>query len=474
MTYSLFYILTVFIGIIFAIFFLVFAASGFKWLFAILILLLILLNNVIVKDKLKYLLGLLLLTLPLAHTFYFGQYSLTHFGGPDGYYITFSDLPLIVICSIFLLKLFTKRIQIKINKYDFLLLILLLMAFISLFNARYIQFCFYSIFRFAIVFLMFLCISRIDNVSRILRIVIACLLFGLLSQGLLAIVQHYKGDVLGLSSLGEYKEKVSIFDTFSRSGGTLGHPNALARFIGIFIPLPICLLFAPLKIHQKFFCFLITIIGGAALVFTFSRAAWIGFGIAIFFIIFCGLQNGRVKIWQAFLTILIILGTILPFCGKLISHRITSDDQGSAYSRILLNQVASNIIKTHPLIGVGVNNYAEVMRDYDNTSVGISHIFPNVVHNSFLLLASEMGIPASIILLIFIILLYRDALPRLRMLQGVDFYFITGMLAGIISFILQILVMPSNITDSSFALFWISAALILSILKYKNEEISFS
>ena len=79
--------------------------------------------------------------------------------------------------------------------------------------------------------------------------------------------------------------------------------------------------------------------------------------------------------------IIIICFTICLFFKDLLSARIFSDDSGAAWSRIPLMKVALSMIEKHPFLGVGINNYTEVMHNYDNTKIGITTIVDYPVHN---------------------------------------------------------------------------------------------
>ena len=57
-------------------------------------------------------------------------------------------------------------------------------------------------------------------------------------------------------------------------------------------------------------------------------------------------------------------------------------------------KVAWNVIKANPFTGVGLNNYTNVMQRYDRTRAWESYRFPHPVHNAYLLIAAETGIPA--------------------------------------------------------------------------------
>jgi putative inorganic carbon (HCO3(-)) transporter len=78
------------------------------------------------------------------------------------------------------------------------------------------------------------------------------------------------------------------------------------------------------------------------------------------------------------------------FGTDIILSRLTSDDQGSAYGRIGLAQTALAIIKDHPWVGIGLNNYMLVSPQY--YARALAPQIPFVVHNAFLLIAAETGL----------------------------------------------------------------------------------
>ena len=55
-------------------------------------------------------------------------------------------------------------------------------------------------------------------------------------------------------------------------------------------------------------------------------------------------------------------------------------------------QIAFSVIEAHPLGGVGVNNYAVVMQEHDNTILGRRFgTMRRPVHNIYLLITGETG-----------------------------------------------------------------------------------
>jgi len=92
---------------------------------------------------------------------------------------------------------------------------------------------------------------------------------------------------------------------------------------------------------------------------------------------------------------------------KPIRVRLFEEDYGAAKTRIPMAAVASNMIYQHPWLGVGFVNYTSVSSRYDRTRESISYVFPWPVHNEFLLIAAELGLPALGLFLFILIVVFR-------------------------------------------------------------------
>ena len=62
------------------------------------------------------------------------------------------------------------------------------------------------------------------------------------------------------------------------------------------------------------------------------------------------------------------------------------------------------MVKAHPLVGVGLGNFNELMPRYADP--GVTH--ENIAHNSYLEVAAEMGIPQCMIFLAMLFFSYRS------------------------------------------------------------------
>lgn len=179
-----------------------------------------------------------------------------------------------------------------------------------------------------------------------------------------------------------------------RPYATFPHPNVLAGFIVVVFPLIAVLLFnQKVKSFIRIPTILFIVI---TLLITFSRSAWI---VAIFIgLITVALTIGSARTTQnnpskrpSPIMLLGLLGIITWF-APLIYQRFTklvTGDMQSIVQRIHLNSIAREMIRAHPVIGVGLNNFLTRIPDYSRIT---SYLDLQPAHNTYLLIAAETGI----------------------------------------------------------------------------------
>jgi O-antigen ligase len=183
----------------------------------------------------------------------------------------------------------------------------------------------------------------------------------------------------------------------SRVGGTIGDANTLAMYLNLILPVLLCLLFVRIHFFLKVAIGAVILLGGITEILTLSRGGWMALGVAGMIALF-GVVNLKLKslVKSAVLVVLLtgfVAGSVLAIFSD-VRERLFESDYGSAYSRIPMSEVALAMIEAHPLLGVGLNNYATVMNGYDHTREFISYKFPYPVHDAYLLMAGETGIPS--------------------------------------------------------------------------------
>lgn len=175
-------------------------------------------------------------------------------------------------------------------------------------------------------------------------------------------------------------EKVGLFGTFTegrraRWRGTLGDPNELALALGAIVPF--CFAFAASAHRRK----------RAALL------AAIAVGCALWSIVVTGSRGGQLVI----LTVLgvyfvrrygfpgAVLGALVASPVLLFGGRAGEEADASALERIGLLYEGIDIIRDHPLLGVGTGQFM------DYAYGGLT------AHNSYVLAAAELGLPGSLL-----------------------------------------------------------------------------
>lgn len=159
-----------------------------------------------------------------------------------------------------------------------------------------------------------------------------------------------------------------------------------------------------------------------AIVLTFSRLAWLGILLVIPTMLFLtkSIKLFHVKQFSqtylnktqriSFTLIILCFAVVIGFLWKPISERSVDSEHKYAQAisyRILYNNIAINIIKKHPTIGIGHGNFTLEMKNFSPVNLQFWQFQP--AHNIYLLITSELGIIGLIIFLFFLVLVAKTA-----------------------------------------------------------------
>ncbi|MDO9235248.1 MAG: O-antigen ligase family protein [Aquabacterium sp.] len=269
----------------------------------------------------------------------------------------------------------------------------------------------------------------------------------------------------------------SLGESAFRPVGAFDHPNSLADYLTLLlIPALALALLGPSRLSRKAW---LTAMGtscvtGLLLLLTLSRGAWAAavLGILALCVVYWRLRLiGRTHLLGAVLAGSIALGALVSAYPQII-YRLTEPDDRSTESRLVLNDQAFAIIKANPITGVGFGSYNRAAHEIRGPSWGgISKDYQDmiiqlVVHNHYLLVAAQMGIPA---LLFWCYLLYRMAAQAWPVSRWRD----TGAMAlGIglgCALISQMLFLASDNYDVDIRVFllWLTAGLLQALTRLR-------
>lgn len=235
-------------------------------------------------------------------------------------------------------------------------------------------------------FLLCLAVMLYVNTRQDMVALIAGVSAGLLFQGFVAVLQFRFGYV-GLGFLGEQGRSW-------RASGTLGHPNVLAMYTMMLTPLAYRMAaFGQGK--SRLFYFATFLVGVAALFASQGRACWLGFTISMVLFFLLDVKNKRIVSRRTIVVwvLMALVGITGAFRYRtVLTSRFTNAEEElvgqKTSSRMYLAKDALRIIRQHPTVGVGLENYKlhageEIMGD-------------KFVHCSYLLVAAETGIPGLV------------------------------------------------------------------------------
>lgn len=293
---------------------------------------------------------------------------------------------------------------------------------------------------------VFLYVANNTRSPRDVYMVVAMFMASLIIQSFVGIIQYFSGGLVGIEALGLSQEALVRqaigLQVFSRVGGTFGHPNILAKYLGLWLPVSVALLFVPLRVRYKILLLTVFLLGICTEFLTFSRGGWIsatlGIGITLAWCLARKMKHGFTATFlvvTAFFALIVMLTALV----EPIQRRLFEEDYGAARARKPLMVVAFNVISHHPWMGVGLGNYAAASVGYDNSRDGITKKFPHPVHNAFLLIAAELGLPALALFLVIIaiVLSHLSRLGRAHD-QPIIAAMAIGLFAGLIGLLVHL------------------------------------
>lgn len=314
--------------------------------------------------------------------------------------------------------------------------------------------------RFITYIFMYFIIKYEFNKKKQIKILLRCYIFISFVLSCIGIVQHFTG--FGLT---EKFLKTSAFGTGIRIASTLFNPNAYGAYL-ILIIFPVIMLCIYEKNKNKKIVYLfLTILFLTNLIMTFSRNAFLGFGLGLLVL---GLIYS--------IKLIFALGgfSFLMFFIPSVFQRVkdvTSLTQNE--SRIKLWKTAIKMIQEHPILGVGngnfVTRYNEYVKKYKELKYQEYQNYPG--HNSYLKVQSELGIIGIVSFLgIVTITLFR--VKKLYSTTTDKFFkpFYMGIMASMVAFLFM------NFSDNLFFVpkattyFWFLLATVEALLKpsYKS------
>jgi O-antigen ligase len=410
-----------------------------------------------------------------------------HMGGAAAYTIDLVDFFLVPL-TLFLLRDFASgyRRHFRWSGFTVFWGALILLGLVSVALGPYRHVPLQEVVRMLKLLLLFLVF--INEVVRVRQFkhVFAALMVGVALQCAVGLVQYLFDINLGAQALGEataadtqYTSRATYLeDEFTyRVGALLGHPNLLAIYLAMILPIGIAMMFTRLSVLVKAIIGALVLVGILVLILTLSRSGWISFSIASVALLALSFLHPKARKRFIFARVGIIsFGAVVAVAlsGPIIK-RIVDSDPGALEFRWEWMELAWRMIKANPTLGVGLNTFIFEMppySDYGTLGALVERFGPEqylpVVHNIYLLVWSEQGTVGFILFMALNIYLFVLAWRNTKAYYDEHLYMINigcfaGMLAlaadGMVSFFIR--------NDACGRVFVLVAGLVVGIYYWR-------
>jgi O-antigen ligase len=190
-----------------------------------------------------------------------------------------------------------------------------------------------------------------------------------------------------------------------RITGTTAH---VMTFSGILLPLSLLFISASFSRAGRAAHWIAALLTTLALALTFTRGAWLGWAAGVLVIV--ALRRVRLVPWLAPLLLLALSFSPEPIFARLVSSFDLR--QTSVLDRIRMAEAGAEMVRDHPLFGVGPGNVKEVYPLYrkdDAPRFRIPHLHSNPVQ-----IWAERGLIAFAAWIALIVLFLRESAARRR------------------------------------------------------------
>lgn len=295
----------------------------------------------------------------------------------------------------------------------------------------------------------------------------AALIAGALIQSVYGLMQRLVGLNLPLEKFGQLEQTVTEqlgIQTASRVGAMLGHPNMLAGYLIMILPLAFMMLFGKATPRYKALCLVTLLLGSATLVFTLSRAAWLGYAAGLVLCMSVTFLHPRMRYRALTLRVVVVVAlamVVLMLSGPII-EKFTLSNRSSIDARLEWLRIAWRMIRANMVTGVGLNAYTFVFDEYDPSGIPWGDMRPPV-HNIYALIWCEQGIIGLLLFTAIMLSIAKLGMQNLRTRDDFLLPLSVGLWAGQCAVLVQGLADWTLRVNPVMRTFWTSVALMGAI-----------
>ncbi len=273
--------------------------------------------------------------------------------------------------------------------------------------------------------------------------VLAIIIMGALVS-ILGIIQTLAGPDSAMNSGLEFLTLYS--GTTMRAYSTFGHPNQFAGYIILVIPLVFIQFVEARQSWERLILGLAAVIMITALIFTFTRGAWLAVFLVGLVLIYMNVP--KKLLWIGALLIAITSTVFLLNQGPLekarqaVLKRVSSlghpEQEDSVSFRKVCFATGMKMFRQHPLIGFGAGEYERNIRKYFDEDYYAWPAMDKHIHNLYLQILIETGL-LGLLSFLLLIAYYLTAMIKgfFRLPRGYPRQALSGLIAGGIAFLIH-------------------------------------
>jgi O-antigen ligase len=260
-------------------------------------------------------------------------------------------------------------------------------------------------------YLIFIAVINTLKTPKDIYYLVMTLLAGYLFESFLGVWQ-WRYDVMGLSFLGERLWR----EGGTRSMGTFFVPSYFGNYLIFLLPLVYRLFIyqRPFRKWETYAYGGITLLAVLALFSAYARGPWISVAIVIGLItLFSFLKRKYRPRTKWAVGLLIVFGFAFGIkYSSVIMDQFGPYRQAAADIRKDQWRIAVRVIEDNPLLGTGPGNYENLSANYvirEELEDWRSWQFSEMVHNSYLLVAAETGVPGGVLFILCLLFIFKQA-----------------------------------------------------------------
>ncbi len=257
-----------------------------------------------------------------------------------------------------------------------------------------------------------------------------------------------------------------------RVRGFYGSPNNLALYLGRLFPLVVAVAAWGRRDARKPLYGSAALVMGAALVLTYSRGAWLlGVPASLLFLALVRVRRAErarraVFSLASVLILVVVLLAVLVGTGRLAS--LPDASGGTSFLRLKLWQSSLAMVKDHPLLGVGLDNFLYQYRTHYVQPTAWEEFDLSHPHNLVLDFWLRLGLLGPILLCLLLVAFFRSVLSALgSTLNGDREPLVLGLAGGVVSFVAH------GLVDNAFFLVDLAFCFMLALSLVQVSDVPF-